>query len=226
MLVLIASLGRAPGVITGTVDALIDEGLRPGRVYIATTRDSVIWSDCIPLLMKEFEKRYRGIEFRCEEIVTEKPDIYDEKDTAEFARKAAAVIARETKIGNDVYISLAGGRKTMSAVMALLGQIYGVKAILHLLVDEELERKGVISKLKELPEEEKEMVLHPPRNKRVLVKFPVFAIPWKIDQILIALESGSSKDPNLDKIVKGMDSVARKWLARILKEAEEISKSV
>jgi len=56
MFILIASLGGSPGVVTGMIDALIEEGLRPGRVYLATTGDAEIWSHCIPLLKKNFKK--------------------------------------------------------------------------------------------------------------------------------------------------------------------------
>jgi hypothetical protein len=70
MLILIASLGRSPGVVTGTIDALIEEGLRPGRVYLATTSDTEIWSHCIP--GKEFQENYPNIELREDRICTSK----------------------------------------------------------------------------------------------------------------------------------------------------------
>jgi len=176
---------------------------------------------CIPLLKEEFSKRYSDIELRDSEICTTGNDIYGEGDNAEFMRKAAAIIHGELSSGNEVYLSVAGGRKTMSAAMALLGQLYGVKSLLHLLVNPELERDGLITKLIELPEEKGELVLHPPANARILVEFPVFAIPWKIDLVIEALERGSSEDPQLDGIVKRMSDKTRELLRKILREAEK-----
>lgn len=226
MLVLIASLGRSPGVVTGTVDALINEKKKPRRVYIATTGDPLIWERCIPLLKQEFEKNYPDIELLADRIYTRRDDIYDETDNAEFIRKTAAVVGREKRVGNDVYMSVAGGRKTMSAAMALIGQLYGVKAILHLLIDPELEADGVITKLLQLSEERKRLVLHPPVNKYRLIEFPIFAIPWMIEEIIEALEKGESKNNYLDKIVKDMSENTRKMLKNTLKEAEELSKKL
>lgn len=224
MLVLIASLGRAPGVITGTVDALNDTGRKPSRVYLATTSDSIIWGKCIPLLREEFRERYPGVDLRDGEICIRRSDICDEEDNAEFARKVGCVIAREVRAGNDMYISLAGGRKTMSAIMALLGQLYGVRSILHILTDLELERDGEVTRLLELPTDRRQLILHPPAEKRRLVEFPIFAIPWHIDHVIEALESGGSNIPALDKVIKGMSEKTRRWLSAVLKEAEELSK--
>jgi len=224
VLVLIASLGRSPGVITGTVDALIEEGKKPGRVYIATTSDELIWGECIPLLEREFWARYPDIELDTRQIRISKDDIYDEQDNAEFMRRVAAVVGRERFWGNDVYLSLAGGRKTMSAVMALIGQLYGAKAILHLLVDPELEKDGVITRLLKLPEDRRELVLHPPADKRRLIEFPVFAIPWKINHVVEALKQGGSPDPHLNEIVKDMTPQTRRWLQKVLEEAEKVIK--
>ncbi|MEM3546000.1 MAG: CRISPR-associated ring nuclease [Candidatus Bathyarchaeia archaeon] len=224
MLVLIASLGRSPGVVTSTIDALNDTGRKSSRVYLATTSDPIIWEKCIPLLREDFRERYPDVELRDAEIYIKSSDIYDEDDNAEFARKVGCVIAREVRAGNDVYISLAGGRKTMSAVMALLGQLYGVRSILHILTDPELERDGEVTKLLELPMDRRKLVLHPPAEKRRLVEFPVFAIPWHIDQVIEALELGESNIHALDKLIKRMSAKTRKWLLAVLREAEELSK--
>ncbi len=224
-LVLVASLGRSPGVVTGTVDALIDEGKRPRRVYIAATSDPLIWGKCVPLLEKEFSKRYSDIKLETEHICIRRNDIYDEQDNAEFMRKVAVVVGRECSRGNDVYLSLAGGRKTMSAAMVLIGQLYGARAILHLLVDPELEKNGEIRKLNELPEDERELVLHPPAERRRLIEFPIFAIPWKINEMVDALKQGSSSDPRLNEIVGGMFQRTREWLYKVLEEAERLYRS-
>ncbi|MCX8205466.1 MAG: CRISPR-associated ring nuclease [Candidatus Nezhaarchaeota archaeon] len=223
MLVLIASLGLSPGVVTGTVDALIDEGERPGRVYVATTGHPDIMSKCIPLLIQEFGAYPYPIELRYKEVCTERDDIYDEKDNAEFMRKVAAVLSREVKAGNEVYLSLAGGRKTMSAAMALLGQLYGAKYVLHLLIDPELEAKGLIDRLLGLSEEERGKVLHPPSDKRRLVRFPVFATPWRIYQVMEALRKGRSRNKKLNETVGKLPENVRRLLLKVLEDAEKLA---
>ena len=225
--VLLASLGLSPAVVTETVDALLDEGVRLKRVYVFTTSLDDIWNECIPLLMEEFGRRYPDIRLICKEFTTiKKDDIYNEEDNAEFMRKVGAVMAFERSEGNEIYISMAGGRKTMSAAMALLGQLYGAKAIVHVLVPEEIERKGYIKTLKSLPPKERERVMHPSREVRRLVIFPVIAIPWSVDEVMKAL-SGKGASEEVLKILKssglldeeGKPTRAGELILRVLKES-------
>ena len=74
-----------------------------------------------PYLKKEFQENYPHIELREDRICISKDDIYDEEDNAEFMRKVAVVINQEKAAGNDIFISLAGGRETMSTAMTPLG---------------------------------------------------------------------------------------------------------
>lgn len=82
----------------------------------------------------------------------------------------------------------------------------------------------MITRLLKLPEEERRLVLHPPAEKRRLIEFPVFAIPWRIEQVIEALKQGRSPDPSLDEIVRRMSQPTRGWLRSVLEEAEEAIK--
>ena len=173
-IVLITSLGRSPSVVTETVDALIERNMRPKRVYVVTTADSIVQEKCIPLLRDEFRINYRDIDFIVKNISND--DIYDEKDNEEFMRLVAGILDEEICRGSRIFMCLAGGRKTMSAAMAILGWIYGADAIIHVLVPSELEKKGNINVLLKLSPEEKAEILHP-SDKRVIFFSMSFPLP-------------------------------------------------
>jgi len=155
-------------VVTEAVDALVEMGLRPRRVYVVTTSDPVIVQKCVPLLRREFAVRYPDVELVVRTLT--KDDIYDEEDNEEFMRLVAGILHEECVLrGSQVYLSLAGGRKTMSAVMAVLGCIYRAKAIIHVLVPPEVERKGHIDVLEKLSPEERGEVMHPSSDTRRVV---------------------------------------------------------
>lgn len=190
--VLLISLGRSPAVVTETVDALLDKGIHPKRVYLVTTRDEMICNECIPLLKEEFDRFYKpkGIELHPYDCILSQDDIYTAEDNIELMGQVAGLLKRERN--NDILLSMAGGRKTMSAAMALLAQIYDVKAITHVLVPSEIEAKGNIQNLLKISDaSEREKILHP--EKRRLIFFPVIGISWMLNDMIRALR-GEVKD--------------------------------
>ncbi|MFQ6127124.1 MAG: CRISPR-associated ring nuclease [Candidatus Heimdallarchaeota archaeon] len=190
--VLLISLGRSPAVVTETVDALLDRGIRPKRVYLVTTGDETILNECIPLLRKEFDRIYKpkGIELRPYDCILSQNDIYTAEDNIELMGLVAGLLKREQN--NDILLSMAGGRKTMSAAMALLAQIYNVKAITHVLVPPEIEAEGNIWNLLKISEpSERAKILHP--EERRLIFFPVIGISWMLNDMIRALR-GEVKD--------------------------------
>ncbi|MHA1265552.1 MAG: CRISPR-associated ring nuclease [Candidatus Helarchaeota archaeon] len=183
--VLFISLGRSPAVVPETMDALLDNNIKINRIYLITTSDETIMNECIPLIEKDFEIHYKpkNIELVSYDCVLASDDIYDETDNLELMLKVAGILKREKR--NNIYLSMAGGRKTMSAAMALLAQIYNARAITHVLVPSEIERMGNIRQLKQLSETEQQKILHP-KEKR-LIFFPVIGISWMLDDIIKAL---------------------------------------
>lgn len=233
--VLIISLGLSPAVVTETVDALLDEGIDLRRVYTITTQHPDIVNKCIPLLIEEFKNnpRYRGkIEFKPYEGLIPTEDIVDAMDNLLFMSNLARLMKSERDRGVDIYLGMAGGRKTMSAAMALLAQIYSAKAIVHVLVPTEVEEKGRIDKLMRLKEEElekakeREKALHPSGEERKLVVFPVVGAFWMLDNMLKALKGQGGVDGNTLNILKfsglldenGKPTDSGKYLLRILED--------
>jgi len=203
--VLIASLGRAPPVVTETVDALLELGVNLKRVYCVSTADDVICTKCIPLLLNEFEKypeyKRRRIEFYPWNLISNR-DIETIEDHLEFLRVASSIMKEEEGRGSEIYLSMAGGRKTMSAAMAVLAQVYSAKAITHVLVPPEIEEKGTIAKLEQIEaEEERKRVLHPPEKNLIL--FPVIGIAsFRDEMIRILKQEGGPYDKKVKEFLK------------------------
>jgi CRISPR-associated protein Csx14 len=202
--VLIISLGRSPPVVTETVDALLEMGVNLRRVYCVSTNDRDIQTRCIPLLEAEFrnypEYVNRRIEFHPWNFISNR-DIETQEDHLEFVNLASSIMKREEDRRSDVYLSMAGGRKTMSAAMAVLAQIYSARAITHVLVPAEIERKGTIDVLEKEPEEERRKILHP-ENKNLII-FPVIGIAsFRNEIIQILKRQAGTPDTRIMEILK------------------------
>ncbi|TXT62253.1 MAG: hypothetical protein BAJALOKI3v1_640027 [Promethearchaeota archaeon] len=184
--ILFISLGRSPAVVPETIDALMDKGIYVKRTYLITTSDEIIIQKCIPLIQEDFEAKYRekGMHLCPWQAILSSDDIYTERDNLKLMIKVSGIFKKE--VGNNIYISMAGGRKTMSAAMALLAQIYGARAITHVLVPPEIEKNGNIFQLEGLPKDVREQILHP-KEKR-LIFFPVIGISWMLDDMIKALQ--------------------------------------
>lgn len=160
--VLISSLGQAPGVVTGTVDALkfFDNVDIHKVITISTSDPSIINCAVERVLVPEFKDK--GIEY--ENIPISAMDINSPDDNGEYLEKVmnsfrANLISEEIQ---SIYVSLAGGRKTMSSLVFI-----GVKSVLdaydnnsiyrekfkdltHIIVnDDEVEKNGSVKKLLE-----------------------------------------------------------------------------
>jgi CRISPR-associated protein Csx14 len=194
----------SPAVVTETTDALLDEGINLKRVYIVTTLSEDVQSKCIPLLVEEFQNnpRYRGLQLFSHEGIISRADIIDESDNTEFMTIVANIMKREKSREADIYLGMAGGRKTMSAAIALLAQIYTAKATVHVLVPPEIEEKGRIDRLEKLSAEERKRVLHPDKDIRRLILFPVIGISWMLDEMIGCLKGKTPTDENVLKTLR------------------------
>jgi len=141
--VLFSSLGRSPGVVTGTVDALVRAGYSVSEVVTFSTADLVVQDGSVKLLRYEFDTYYEGkIAYADYGVAVE--DLLTPADNLVFANLVASYLVSYRKQGRHVIISLAGGRKTMSAAMALMAQLFGARMLCHVLVSPTLERMGSI----------------------------------------------------------------------------------
>ncbi|HXH13088.1 MAG TPA: CRISPR-associated ring nuclease [Alphaproteobacteria bacterium] len=199
MNVLISSLGESPAVITETVDAVErEEHIRIDRVVTIGTRE---WS--VELSQEALQE-----EFMCFEggritylpLQIEGRDLLRETDHLEFLH-AVATQLRMYRFA-DTYLSLAGGRKTMSALMAIAAQIYGARMLCHIIpLDEELERQGEIQIWHTLPQAEQQRILHPPAEKVRLVRLPLISLFPLLQDFLRALQGQMDVEPQAVRLL-------------------------
>lgn len=190
--VLLSSLGLSPAVVTETIDALQHTGLQINTVVLLSTSNEKIIETYVPLLYDDFSDTYRGkIELIPASIAND--DIWTPQDNLEFIKLATTFLNTYRKRGDNVYVSIAGGRKTMSAAMAIVAQLFGAKGLYHVLVPAEIERKRLdYNMLKSSPEARRE-AFHPDVSLMELVSIPVVGLFPYMSQITSVLQGDAAK---------------------------------
>ena len=108
--VLLSSLGLSPAVVTETIDALKHIGLQIDTVVLLSTSNERIIDTYVPLLSDDFSDTYQGeIELIPASIAND--DIWTPQDNLEFIKLATTFLNTYRKRGDNVYVSIAGGRK-------------------------------------------------------------------------------------------------------------------
>ena len=193
MKTLIALLGNSPGTVTGMYYALYEHNADdlPDQVVIVAnqTRES---EESLSLIREKF--RYSTdcelVSPRVIEEIVPVEDLADQESTASFQGAIARILRKQREIpGNEVWLSIAGGRKSMSSLAAIAAQLIGVDHIVHLYVDWELEQRGNINQLLQHPEW-RESCLHPAKEKYKLVEVPVYLQGQGVEQLDNWLQSG------------------------------------
>lgn len=193
--VLISSLGESPAVVTEAIDKLEQEEkisftqvVTLGTHKYEVRQSAEILSEHIPA---HYSKRIAYVP-----AYIQATDVNSERDNLDYLAEMAELLRSYRHLG-DVYVSIAGGRKTMSALVALAVQIYGAKLLCHVInmmveMDEALQRRMQASYLKRYPEEWSEL-LHPSLEELTLVRLPVISLFPMLDDFLAAL-GGQSTD--------------------------------
>ena len=185
--VLLSSLGLSPAVVTETIDALENAGLQINTVVLLSTSNERIMDTYVPLLHADFTDTYQGkIKLIPAPIASD--DIWTAQDNLDFIKLATTFLNTYRKRGDNVYVSIAGGRKTMSAAMAIIAQLFGAKGLYHVLVPEEIERKRLdYEELKNSPQARRE-AFHPDVSLMELVSIPVVGLFPYMSQITSILQ--------------------------------------
>ena len=209
--ILIAALGEHPAVITGMVKAL--------REF------EHIWIDSLHVLYPEKTGKdiaqlgYPLIEQHLDGIcdVWPVPLAFSDANTTDasitFLRTLVGVLETyQDEEKYDVYLSLAGGRKNMAALMALVSQFYpSVKGLYHLL-DKKDDTFPSIWQLVDWPTEKSEKALDPPVKKMNLVPIPYFRT--------------FASSHVLRNFLKNPDSAAEHTPLELTPEAEQFFRSI
>lgn len=152
--ILIASLGESPIVVTAMYDLLTKrQGLAIDKVVVLQPE-----GELIPLA---FDLIREALQDSCE--ATAEPLGFDDADNEansfSFLHMLYRLLNDAQKSGNTVYLSLAGGRKNMSALMALLVPLFPcVKGLYHVIDQDEGNRSHhfmSINAIFDLPEDKR-----------------------------------------------------------------------
>jgi hypothetical protein len=181
MKTLVALLGRSPGTVTATFYALQEAGYGVMDRIVSLTTDDRPADHCERLICEEIEN-WRN---KREEETGRRPikpifepkriaarDLEDEASTDEFQTKLDEILYAEIEAGNEVYLGLAGGRKSMAALAAIVAKFINSDRLkmFHLyLTDRELERRGDVNELL-LDMNLKRRAMHPSPKDYVLVE--------------------------------------------------------
>lgn len=238
MRVLISLLGLAPGVATGAYYALArDRDIPIDRLVTLTTLHPQA-GDCEREIERELQRwrdeqgisiQYDGLAILYEpepdgdwrayrqslkEQMTPAcrlripyDDLNTESSVAAF-REAVLTLVRDVYRDDEVYLCVAGGRKSMSAVAAIAAQLYGhsVKGLYHLFVQEDIEDDGEINNLSYLSPDRKQRVLRPEPGEVRLVELPFFQIIANGRGLQVALH-GQVQDYILDYLADNPELV-------------------
>lgn len=223
--VLIATLGQAPGTVTGMLDALAEADGGP-KVYMDEvvtlyTRDTksfpMQWYSSWEEALVDYTSHPSQVRVLCQQLGPPQPGVAEEKVYGHYERVwgkapkfdprvgylqdrdgqgveditnnwhnflflelAYQTISERRKAGHEVYVSLAGGRKTMSALLYLAVQFSeGVTDGYHLIVSDEIEWMSGIEQWGERPLGEKLRILHP-GEESTLVPIPIITLPSEL----------------------------------------------
>lgn len=182
MKVLLSLLGLSPGVVTGAYYALHRQGVTVDKVVTLGT-DARQMDDCEWAIEDEFERwrRDTGTEVIYDQTCRLRiphPDLNTDQSVDDF-RSMLTELLRDTYRDDQVYLCVAGGRKTMAGLAAIAVQLFGesVQGMYHLYVDPDLERDGSIDgRFWEVSIERREQVMRPLADQCWLVEVPFIYI--------------------------------------------------
>jgi CRISPR-associated protein Csx14 len=158
-------------------------------VVLLTTKDTYA-QDTANLISEHLPDYYGGaVAVYDVRILDRFYDVDSDEAAAEFMEQTCDALRSYRKMGWEVYACIAGGRKAMSALLALAVQFYGARRLFHVLVEDPvLEEEGHILKLKNKSREEQKQALHPPVDQIKLVNLPFIGLFPLLGNIIAGLK--------------------------------------
>lgn len=200
---LIATLGTSPAVVTEAVDLLTEQGCQPDGVVLLMTQDYDV-REAYELLATHLAQ-HDSLAWIEPVSIGQYGDVDSPEAAAEFMEEACRILKTYRDAGHRLYVSIAGGRKAMSALLALAVQFYGAERLFHIWVPPWLEERGEIAQLRRLPEEDRIQQLHPrldTDDRPRLVDLPFIGLfPW-LEDIREALRGGSIPERSLKALLQ------------------------
>ncbi|HEU5377171.1 MAG TPA: CRISPR-associated ring nuclease, partial [Ktedonobacteraceae bacterium] len=167
--VLIASLGDSPVVVSAMYDLLTaprpeGEGLTLDRVEVLYPSDEEEGYGWVKSALTQ------KVELTAEDLGFKDADSWTH--ACRFLKKLYMRLEEHQKLGDSVYLSLAGGRKSMAALMAWVAPFFScVKGLYHVLDDDE-ESFLTASQITKLSTDIRRQKMHPDLKQLKLVDLP------------------------------------------------------
>ncbi len=171
--VLIATLGESPIAVSSMVHALqTQKNLTIDELHVIYPRGDKLIDVGYELL-----KEYLNGTCPVIESTLPFPDVNSQEASIEFLRILSASIQMHEDVGDHVYLSLAGGRKNMSALMAATCQFFEcVRGLYHILDryenDPDRQNFHSIEALIGFEDHKQSEKLNPPAGELILVEIP------------------------------------------------------
>jgi hypothetical protein len=167
--VLVAPLGTSPIVVSAMAHALEHHPAGPRRqievIELLYPYSLDFGADLLEDVLRDrYTLRRRPLEF---------PDADTEERSLTYLRALDEILQEHAK--DEVYVSLAGGRKSMAALTAVIPQFHRqVRGLYHLLDRHEDDRRHFLSQeaLLDLPEDQRRAAMFPPLEDVLLVEVP------------------------------------------------------
>ena len=181
--VLIATLGESPIVVTSMVEALqAKKGLKIDQLQVihSPNREKFI-TDAYQLVADHL-----GPQCTVNPCELSFPDTNSSKTSIEFLQILSDLIQEHEREQDNVFLSLAGGRKNMSALMAVMCRFFSsVHGLYHILDKHEndIQKRNFYSTEELFFEEPEQRVqkLSPPADNLILVEIPYSRLSNNVD---------------------------------------------
>ncbi len=164
MAVVVSTLGLSPAIVTEFIEELRKRKVDVEEVFLAATRTSVVSAYALQLYF-----RLKGWNVKVKPRTLKVEDIRRPEDCRAFRVEMLKVLKDAVKRAggaDNVYVSLAGGRKTMPIDMFLAAMARGVRNVYHVVAPGVLGTQNILNVLSE---EELKQVERAARDPRVKV---------------------------------------------------------
>src|SRR5579875_210705 len=170
--ILVASLGESPVVVTAMYHVLHQQGLEIDMVMILRPNGEDV--------KQGYDLIEEGLRGKCELnfLVLPFDDVNGESESYQFLQLLAGQLQVYQQQNDTVYLSLAGGRKNMSALMALVVPFFRCVKSLYQVLDadevnsDEPHQFKSVAQLFDLSDEDRKNALFPPLEQLIPVKIP------------------------------------------------------
>lgn len=192
--ILVASLGESPIVVTAMYKLLREKkNLSIDSVMVLRPKGDDVKPEgsIVELGYDMIEEALKG---KCdlEFLLLPFEDANGESESYQYLRLLAGLLQSYQQNGDAIYLSLAGGRKNMSALMALVVPFFPcIKGIYHVLDSDEV-NSGVdghqfktVTQLFDLSDTKRREAFFPPIDKILLVDIP-YGDPQRVSDYLLA----------------------------------------